>query len=246
MKLRHLALAAALALPLGARAQPVAQFTPAQRDQIIAIVREALRTDPSILRDAVLALQKSEQSKSDAASSTAIQANHAVIFDQKADPVAGNPRGAVTLVEFFDVRCPYCRQMQPSLAAFLARHHEVRLVLKDLPVLGPPSVLGAKALIAAQAQGGYLKMQDALMGNGVVVNDLTIHRAATAAGLDWAALQSAMASRPTQLRIDANLQLGTLLGIQGTPAFIFGDQLVSGALSMDELGQAVAMLERQK
>jgi protein-disulfide isomerase len=237
--------AAAFLLPLGAAAQqstPQGSFTAAQRAEIVAVVRQALKTDPSILREAVLALQQDQQNKAAVASSQAIAANHGEIFNQPGDPIAGNPHAKITLVEFFDVRCPYCRATRPDIDRLLAQDTDVRIVMKDLPVLGPASILGAKALLGAQAQGGYLKMQHALMQNGVTIDEPTIQRAAQAAGLNWAALQHAMQSPGLQVRIDENLSLAMKLGIQGTPAFIIGDQLVAGAMSFDELQQAVAAL----
>jgi protein-disulfide isomerase len=217
-------------------------FTPAQRAEIVAIVRDALKTDPSILRDAVTALQQDQQTKSSQASTQAILANKEVIFANPGDPVAGNPAARVTLVEFFDVRCPYCRKMRPDVEALLRQDTDVRVIMKDLPVLGPASVLGAKALLAAQAQGGYLKMQDALMREGVTVDEAAVQRAAQAAGLDWPKLKQAMDAPGIQMRIGANTALALKLGIEGTPAFVVGDQLVAGVMSLDELKAAVAAL----
>ena len=102
--------------------------------------------------------------------------------------MAGNPHGDVTIVEFFDTRCPYCRQLEPVMAKLLAQDHGVRLVYKDLPILGPPSVLGSSALLAAQRQGGYEKLRDAMM---TAPPDLTrlddrASRAGTKIGLDAA------------------------------------------------------------
>lgn len=234
-------------LPVIASAQqsnPASSFTPAQRAAIIAIMREALRTDPSILREAIAALRRDQQNEDAADNSHAIAANHAAIFDAPGDPVIGNPRGAITLVEFFDVRCPYCRRMRPSIDTLLEHNRDVRIVMKDLPILGPASVLGSKALLAAQAQGGYAAMQTALMQEGVAVDLPTIERDAKAAGLNWPAMQKAMASPTLQVRLDANLQLATLLGINGTPAVIFGTHLADGALSLDDLTQVVSALRR--
>ncbi len=240
------AAAALLALiPAAATAQqPATSFTPAQRDEIVAIVRDALKSDPSILRDAITALQQDQQGRAAAASSQAIAANHAALFANPADPVAGNPTGRVTLVEFFDIRCPYCLAMRPDLDALLRAEPDVKLILKDLPVLGPASLLGAKALLAAQAQGGYLKLQDALMVKGATIDEPAIRHAAQQAGLDWSALRQAMDSPAIQARIDANLALAKTLGVDGTPAFVIGDQLVSGAMSPAELTSAVASLRR--
>ena len=140
----RLCLAACL-LSLPARA---AEFTPAQRAEIVQILRDALKQDPSILRDAVTAMQTDEGDRQRAA----LAAAKDTLVDP-ADPVGGNPKGDVTIVEFFDTRCPYCRKLEPTMADLLARDHGVRLVYKDLPILGPASVLGSKALLAAQSRG---------------------------------------------------------------------------------------------
>jgi protein-disulfide isomerase len=156
--LRLAALFAAVCLPL----IPVhaAEFTPAQRAEIVQILRDALKQDPSILRDAVGALQADEGDRQQAASRAAIAAVRDTLIDP-ADPVAGNPTGDVTIVEFFDTRCPYCRKLEPAMDELLAGDHGVRLVYKDLPILGPASVLGSKALLAAQQQGGATGHQQA-------------------------------------------------------------------------------------
>ena len=158
--LRLAAICAAICLTV-ASAQ-AAEFTPAQRAEIVQILRDALKQDPSILRDAVTALQAEEGDRQLAASRAAIAAARDKLVDP-ADPVAGNAKGDVTIVEFFDTRCPYCRKLEPTMAEFLARDGGVRLVYKDLPILGPASVLGSKALLAAQKQGGYEKLRDAIM-----------------------------------------------------------------------------------
>ena len=117
-------------------------FTPAQRAEIVAIVREALKRDPSILRDAVIALQTDDGSvKSEFRAARVGGAGHA---DHPNDPIGGNPHGNVTIVEFFDVRCPYCRKLEPEMASLLASDHEVRLVYKDLPILGPRACWGPR------------------------------------------------------------------------------------------------------
>ena len=128
------------------------QFTPAQRDEIVHIMRDALKQDPTILRDAVEALQADEGSRQEAAARGAIAASRQALTEDPADPVAGNPKGDITIVEFFDTRCPYCRKLEPTMTALLKSDHGVRLVYKDLPILGPASVVGSKSLLAAQRQ----------------------------------------------------------------------------------------------
>jgi protein-disulfide isomerase len=244
MKLRVLACLLCLATFAAAGPAAAQGFTPAQRDEIVAIVRNALKTDPSILRDAVAALTADDAQKQEAAAHAAINAAGTELTAKSSDPVAGNPSGDVTIVEFFDVRCPYCKRLEPTMDKLLKQDHGVRLVYKDLPILGPASVLGTKALLAAQLQdskvpGAYIKLREALMLGGADVNKETIHAAAQRLGLDWDRLQHDMDSAEIQARIDANLRLAHELGIEGTPAMVIGTDLVPGAVDFAELDDAV-------
>ncbi len=228
---------ATLLLPNAGRAAD--SFTPAQRAEIVRIVRDALVQDPSILRDAVEALQTAEKKQEEESSRAALIANRSALIDP-ADPVAGNPDGNVTIVEFFDIRCPYCKRLETPMADLLKRDPQVRLVYKDLPVLGPPSVLGARALLAAQRQGGYEKLREALMHTDVPITKDVIRSAAERLGLDWAKLSQDMDAPEIEARIQKNLHLASALGIQGTPAMVIGDTLIPGAVDLAELQRAVA------
>ncbi len=220
----------------GAHAQG---FTPDQRAEIVAIVRDALKTDPSILRDAVTALQADEASKTQVANQAAIiRLKDSLVT--AADPVAGNPHGDVTIVEFFDTRCPYCRRIEPVMAEFLSQDGNVKLVYKDLPILGPASVLGSKALMAAQKQDGYEKLRAAVMKMPPDTTLPQIEAAAKSLGLNWSKLSHDMEDPSIQTRIDQNVKLARALEIQGTPALVIGNDLVPGAVDLDELKQAVA------
>src|ERR1700761_7324549 len=137
-------------------------FSPEQRTAIVAIVRDAMKQDPSILREAIAALQAEDNEKTQAAARDAIARQRGALVTAS-DPTAGDPQGDVTIVEFFDTRCPYCRSLEPVMTQFLAQDRKVRLVYKDLPILGPASVIGSKALLAAQKQNAYLKMREAVM-----------------------------------------------------------------------------------
>lgn len=233
-----------LLMPLPGLAQgytpAVTQFTATQRDEIVAIVRAALKSDPSILRDAITSLQADEGLRHQAAARAAIAATREKLAHESDDPVAGNPSGDVTLVEFYDVRCPYCRRMLPVMDQLLSQDHGVRLVLKDLPILGAPSVLGAKAMLAAQRQGGYFKLQEALMRTSAPISEDTLAADAQTLGLDWPRLHRDMADPAIQQHIDADLALAHSLNIQGTPALIIGDHLIPGAVELADLQQAVA------
>jgi protein-disulfide isomerase len=229
-------MAGPLVSPVAAQAD---QFTVAQRAEIVAIVRDALQKDPSILRDAVVALQADDGEREKTAARAAVSAARDDLVTPN-DPIAGNPHGSVTIVEFFDVRCPYCRKLEPEMAAFLASDHDVRLVYKDLPILGAPSVLGTKALLAAQKQGAYEKLRDAVMRMPPDITRPALETEATRLGLDSARLLRDMNDPSVQRQIDANLQLAQRLNIQGTPAMVVGDAMLPGAVDASELKQAVA------
>ncbi len=156
-----------------------------------------------------------------------------------ADPVGGNAKGDVTIVEFFDTRCPYCRKLEPTMADLLSRDRGVRLVYKDLPILGPASVLGSKALLAAQKQGGYEKLRDAIMAAPQQTTKAIIQDAAQRVGLDWKRLEHDMDDPAIQARINTNLQLAQTIGIEGTPALVIGGELIPGAVGLGELRKAV-------
>jgi protein-disulfide isomerase len=230
---RRIVLACA-ALCLSLVSAKAEEFTAAQRAEIVQIMRDALKQDPTILRDAVTALQADESGKQ---REMLAAAKNSLI--DPADPIGGNAQGDVTIVEFFDTRCPYCRKLEPTMAALLARDHGVRVVFKDLPILGAASVLGSKALLAAQKQGGYEKLREAIMSAPPQTTEATIQTAAQQLGLDWPRLQHDMADPAIQKRIDTNLKLARSIGIDGTPALIIGGELIPGAVDEDELRSAV-------
>ncbi|MEJ0017161.1 MAG: DsbA family protein [Acetobacteraceae bacterium] len=226
-----------LCLALGLSALPARadEFTAAQRAEIIQILREALKQDPSILRDAVNAMQADETDRQKAA----LAAVKDKLIDP-ADPVGGNPKGDVTIVEFFDTRCPYCRKLDPTMAELLARDRGVRLVYKDLPILGPASVLGSKALLAANRQGGYEKLRELVMGAPPDLTRPMLQDLVRSAGLDWNRLERDMDDPAIEARIDSNRKLAQSIGIEGTPALVIGSELIPGAVEIADLFKAVA------
>lgn len=244
----------ALAQTPGTPAAPPAAeaaLTPAQRQEVLRILREALRTDPTILsealrenplvlRDAFEALRDLDQRDREGAARAVIAQQGDALFRDPADPVRGNPNGAVTLVEFFDARCPYCKQLHLAMGDLVRRNPDVRVVLKDLPVLGPNSVLAARALLAAQRQGRYDALQSALLRLREEPTETVIRREAERVGLDWTRLRREMDDPAIAARIAANRRLAEALRIEGTPAVVVGETLIPGAVDLATLERLVA------
>ncbi len=231
--------------PPSAALPPLGSFTTPQRQEIIAIIRDALRNDTSLLRDAISALQEEEERQKMGAARGAIGELAPALFRNPNDPVAGNPNGDVTVVEFYDVRCPYCRRMVPVVNELIRRDPGVRVVFKDFPILGPASTLGARALLASHKQGGYHKMYQILMTGGPAIDEGTLRAAATRAGLDAERLMRDMTAPDIMGRINDNLALGRKLDLQGTPAYVIGEQVLPGAVDLPTLVAAVANARRK-
>lgn len=233
-----LALAGAL-LPGAALAQGL---TEAQRAEVLEILRRALREDPSILRDAFQSLERAEEAARAEAQTRAIAENADSLFRDPTLPVKGNAQGRVTLVEFFDIRCGFCKQLHPVMDALVQRESDVRVVMVDLPILGPNSVLGARALLAAQRQDKYIPLYDALMRLREEPTEPVLRREAERLRLDWPRLRREMDDAATSARIQQNLGLARALDIQGTPAIIGGTTLLPGAVDLLTLRRLTARL----
>jgi protein-disulfide isomerase len=224
-----------------ARARPVSTtaFTREQRAQIVQIMRDAMRKDPSILRDAIVVVQ-ADNDRIEAQAQHETLANHQDVLFEANDPSAGNPRGATTIVEFYDPRCPYCRELAPLLSSFVAKDRNIRLIYKDLPILGAASELGSRALLAAARQGRYDALRNALMrSRSDDVTEGSIREAANKLGLDWQRLHRDMESPAVAKQLSANKQLAQDLGIEGTPTLVIGQKIVEGA-DMPTIAAAVA------
>jgi protein-disulfide isomerase len=221
-----------------------AEFTTQQRREIIEIVREALKSDPSILREAVEALQSNEADRQAVAARAAIQANRDALYGQS-DPTGGTAEADVTIVEFLDPRCPYCRQVAPALAMLRRNDPGIRLIYKDMPVLGPASVLASRALLAAERQGGYETLLTAMTSGPPEITEESLRNQAQELGLDWPRMQKDMTDPQIQRRFDANRQLAKTLGIEGTPAFVIGDRIIAGS-DIAEVQSAIAAVRAQR
>lgn len=159
-----------------------------------------------------------------------------------AAPVIGNPLGRVTIVEFFDYRCPYCRIMQPRLQALLADRHDVRLVLKEWPVFGGVSVYAAKVALASAWQGKFEPVHDALFALPLPFDEAAVRAAAQKAGVDMTRLDHDLSTRGSEIdtELTANAVEAQKLGFPGTPGFVIGHETVPGALSRRDLDRLIS------
>jgi protein-disulfide isomerase len=209
-------------------------------DQIEKIVKDYLLREPEIIYQAIQELQKRQQAEEASRQQATIAEQGDKIFRHADDPVAGNEAGDVTLVEFFDYRCGYCRNMTAGLQQLIDADPKLRFVFKELPVLGPDSVLAAKAALAAARldESKYYDFHLALMQS----KDLTLEAilaTAAASGYDKEQLAAEMEQAWIQTRLDENHALAEKLGINGTPSFVIGKTLIPGAVDLGRLAQLV-------
>lgn len=234
------------ALLLLAAAGPAAAqaMDDAQRRAIESVVREYLIKNPEVIVEAIQSLQAREREESDQQARQALAANRQKLFENPDSPFIGNPKGDVTVVEFFDYQCGYCKAVHNDVQRLVKDDGKLRFVFKEFPILGPASLTASKAALAARGQGKYLEMHDALMTHRGQLDDDTVYRLARAAGLDVDRLKKDMESPDVLKVIATNQALAEQLGIRGTPGFIFGDTIVPGAIKLDEMKKLVATMRK--
>ncbi len=237
---RFVAIAACLALLGATQAAAQAPAANLPRDQIEQIVREYLLSHPEIIVEAIEGLEEKRRRAAEDSQRQALAAQRDLIFNDPDAPVGGNPGGDVTLVEFFDYRCPYCKQVAQPLAQLIKEDGKVRFVFKELPVLGPDSVVAARAALAARLQGKYVEMHDALLRHRGTYDDQAIARIAADIKLDARRLKADMEKPEITAMLDRNRQLARDLAVTGTPAFVIGNMVVPGAVDLDTLKKLVA------
>jgi len=203
-------------------------------------VRDYLIANPEVLVDAMQELERKQDGQRDTQAVKAIQENRARLMSDPDSPIVGNPNGDVTIVEFSDYQCPYCKRAHVTVKSVLAADSKVRLVFKDLPILGEPSRIAALAALAARTQDKHLELHNALMEyNGKLDRD-RIMQLAGSVGLDIDRLQKDMDDPKLKEIIDRNMALASALGVRGTPAFVIGNQFVPGAIDAESLRKLIS------
>tara|TARA_R110002124_G_scaffold137114_2_gene299985 strand:- start:614 stop:1357 length:744 start_codon:yes stop_codon:yes gene_type:complete len=234
-------LAAALALP--ASAMDLTELTDAERAQFRAEVRSYLMDNPEVIMEAVELLQTREAQQQAQADVNMVSDNADAIFNDGYSWVGGNPDGDITLVEFLDYRCGYCKRAHGEVAKLLETDGNIRLIVKELPILGEESVLASRFAVATKQVAGdesYKALNDALMSFNGAVTPASLRRLAETLDLDADAIEAKMASEEVTAEIAATRALAQKLQISGTPTFVMHDEMLRGYLPYDEMQALVA------
>lgn len=204
---------------------------PAEKAAIEAIVRAYILENPEILPQAMERLQAREAGKQVASAGDALTRPFP-------GAVLGNPNGAVTLVEFTDYACGYCRASVPEVEALIAANPDLKVVIRELPILSPASADAARWSLAAAEQGKFEAFHKAMFGAGRPAAD-TINGAASRAGLDLDRARKVIASPQVEAELKRNLDFARQLRIDGTPSWVIGEQLMAGAVGQSVLQEAI-------
>ncbi|CAK7193258.1 hypothetical protein COMNV_01472 [Commensalibacter sp. Nvir] len=213
------------------------QFTSDQQKEIVSVVRQALKDDPSILEDAIVSAQKQmAQERNEQASKTLTEKKNLLTSILPSDGFIGQPDAKNVIVEFYDPRCPYCKKVLPELIQLTKEDKNVKIIFKVVPILGENSILQAKAIAAAARQNGYVAMMKGLMDSKLNIDEETIKTIAKAQHLDPDRLLQDMKASSISKALDDNVELLKQLGIEGTPALIVNEnKIVPGAVSYQTL-----------
>jgi protein-disulfide isomerase len=236
------AIAALVGIAVLSPALAADQSLPADRQALDQAIHDYLISHPEVIVESLRTAEKKLQDEQDAAARTAIDTRQSELLRDPDSPVAGNPNGDVTIVEFFDYHCPYCKQVEPALETLLKEDPKIRIVYKEFPILGPDSVVASQVALAALKQGTqkYARFHAAMMSTKGGISEAVVMQVARDAGLDVTRLKTDMKAPDVDAMIKRNYDLAEALKIHGTPAFIVGDALAPGAVDVDTLRKMVA------
>ena len=239
----RLAFAAAALLAVSAAAAPAQSISDAQRGEIERIIRDYLVKNPEVLQEAIAELEK-RQAKADAEKhKTAVKDNTETLFNSARHVVIGNPKGDVTFVEFFDYNCGYCKRALEDMMALMKSDPNLKVVLKEFPVLGPGSMDAARVGVAVRMQDKtgkkYLEFHQKLLTGRGQVDKARALAAAKDVGLDVARIERDLGGDEVRMSIEESFKLAEKLGLNGTPSYVIGSDVVIGAVGLATLREKV-------
>jgi protein-disulfide isomerase len=241
--LARLAFAMSVILMLGANAGHAQSFSDAQRAGIEKIIRDYLVQHPEVLQEAIAALEKKQAADEAAKHEAAVSENAQAIFNSPRQVVSGNPNGDVTFVEFFDYNCGYCKRAMADMFDLMKNDAKLKVVLKEFPVLGPGSIEAARVAVAVRMQDKsgkkYMEFHQKLLGGRGQADKARALAVAREVGLDVARLEKDMTSDEVKATLDESMRLAEKLGLNGTPSYVIGREIVVGAVGLDALKEKV-------
>lgn len=214
------------------------------QDEFERRIRDYLLAHPEVIGEAVNRLEARQRDQAAAEGQAVLKSRAAEVFNDPNSPTSGNPQGDVTVVEFFDYNCPYCRCMTPVMIQAERDDPKLRVVYKEFPILGAGSLFAAKATLAAARQGKYVAFHRALYQVRGPVDENKVLETAKTVGLDVDRLKIDMNDPKISALIEKNNELARALKIEGTPGFAIGDKLFSGATDLRSLQAAIASARR--
>lgn len=246
LSMAALAAAAVTVFPVGRAAADTATFSPDQKTAIEKIVKDYLVANPEVLLEVQGILEAKMEKQQAEKAKAALSENARDIFRRTESPVAGNVDGDITVTEFFDYNCGFCRRSFPEVAKLIAGDGKVRVMLKEFPILSKGSEEAARVALAARLQGKYWEVHKALFENKGQNNEESALRIAEKLGLDMAKLKADMNSPAVTDELKNAKELANKLGINGTPHFLVGDKAIAGAPDglLEQLSTDIAELRK--
>jgi len=243
------AIAAVMSLALPAQAIDLENMTATERQMLRSEIRDYLLENPEVIMEAVAVLEQRNAKAQASADADLIASNAEALFEDEDSWVGGNPEGDVTLVEFMDYRCGYCRRAAPDVNDLVEFDGNIRFVLKEFPILGEQSVLSSRFAIATRQVAGnaaYKAVHDALIAFKGDVNETSLGRIGDTLGLDSEAILAGMDSPEVNRIIAENHRLAREMGISGTPSFVLGDQILRGYMPREAMEDLVAKVRAEE
>lgn len=225
-------------------------FSPEQETRLQEMMRDYILANPDVVLEALRSMERQRREEAAARQREALVGMHDRLYEDDRSPSVGpsDPDAAkpVTMVEFFDYQCGYCKRVFPSVMQVMADDPGLRVVFIELPILGPESTYAARAALAAKKQDRYFEFHRAVMNERGRLSEEKVMAIARGLGLDTDRLAADMEDPAIKKHIQDNIDLAQALGIEGTPALVIGDELVPGAIGLDQLKELVAKTRAQQ
>ncbi|HYS47631.1 MAG TPA: DsbA family protein [Xanthobacteraceae bacterium] len=242
------AAAAVLAAFIAAPAARAQTFSEAQRGEIERIVKDYLIAHPEVLQEVMSEMEKRQAAAESEKQLTGVRDNKELLFNSPHQVTIGNPQGDVTMVEFFDYNCGYCKRALSDMLELMKADPNLRVVLKEYPVLGPGSIEAAQVSVAVRMQDKtgkkYLEFHQKLLSGRGQADKARALAAAKEVGLDMGRLEKDLASEEVRTTLQESLRLADAVGLNGTPSYVIGSNVVVGALGFAVLKEKVDIARR--